>query len=106
MVSFPIAGFRRALEECAKFHRSWSSNLAREVRRLRARCEWLCLNSAAERVIHYIESEGHGGAVTLNQSRKAWATELGLTHESLYRTLKALETQKRIHMRGNTLELL
>jgi len=64
-----------------------------EVGRLesRARCERLGLKSAAQRIVHYIESEGADGIVTLSKSRKAWATERGLTHEALYRTLRRLQ---------------
>ena len=41
----------------------------------------------------YIEAEGVSGAITLNQSRRAWATELGLTHEAMYRTLRRLQAE-------------
>ena len=49
--------------------------------------------SAADRVVHYIESEGAGGQVTLGQSRKAWALELGISHEALYRVLRRLQDE-------------
>jgi CRP-like cAMP-binding protein len=77
---------RQALKE-EPFAAAWRSELSRELRRLRAQCERLSLNSARERIIHYIETEGARGALTLTQAKKQWATELGLTHESLYRTL-------------------
>ena len=67
--------------------------LAREVRKLRAQCERLSLHGAAERIMHYIETEGIEGALELSQSRKAWAAELGLTHEVLYRTLSRLQAE-------------
>ncbi|MCD6040705.1 MAG: putative Dnr-like transcriptional activator, partial [Burkholderiales bacterium] len=43
------------------------------------------LRGAAERIEHYIESEGENGRIELPRTRKAWAAELGLTHEALYR---------------------
>ncbi len=46
---------------------------------------------AAQRIVHYIETEGRGGVLVLEQSRKAWAAELGLSHEALYRTLRRLQ---------------
>jgi len=65
--------------------------LAAEVRKLRAQCERLSLHGAAERIAHYIEAEGRDGRLTLRQTRKSWAAELGITHEALYRALASLE---------------
>ncbi|MDR3452806.1 MAG: Crp/Fnr family transcriptional regulator [Rhodoferax sp.] len=87
----PAATFRAALEEDPMFRRAWQSQLAKEVRKLRAQCERLSLNKAADRINHYIESEGVNGVLTLYQSRMSWAAELGLTHESLYRTLRRMQ---------------
>jgi CRP/FNR family transcriptional regulator, dissimilatory nitrate respiration regulator len=105
VILFPIVEFKAALEENSEFQRAWSSNLARVVRTLRTQCERLSLNTAAERIIHYIESEGETGSIVLNQSRKAWATEMGLTHESLYRTLKRMEAEGEIEVSGNCVAL-
>lgn len=91
VLRFPGRKFRASLDENALFRDAWISHLASEVRKLRAQCERRSLNSAAERIIHYIESEGVGDAISLTQSRKAWAVELGLTHETLYRTLRKLQ---------------
>lgn len=93
VLCFPIQAFRAALDEDRVFRREWMVLLAREVRKLRAQCERLCLNTAADRIIHYIESEGMDGSVELDQTRKAWAAGLGLTHETVYRTLRRLKQQ-------------
>ena len=106
LLCFPLAAFRAALEEDAPFRNVWMGLLAREVRKLRAQCERLSLNGAAERVIHYIESEGIHDAITLNQSRKAWASELGLSHEALYRTLKRLGEQGLLRIDGSRISLV
>jgi CRP-like cAMP-binding protein len=106
LLCFPLAVFRAALEEDAPFRTVWMGLLAREVRKLRAQCERLSLNGAAERVIHYIESEGLHDAITLNQSRKAWASELGLSHEALYRTLKRLGDQGLLRIDGSRISLV
>lgn len=105
VLSFPATHFRKVLEEDAKFGQAWRTLLAREVRKLRAQCERLSLHSAADKVMHYIESEGSNGSVTLNQTRKAWAAELGLTHEALYRTLKRLKHEGTLKVDGNRLGL-
>lgn len=75
------------------------------MRRQRARSERLSLNSAAERVIHYLETEGVNGVLILSQSRKAWAAELGLSHESLYRTLRVLQDSSTITINGQRITL-
>jgi CRP/FNR family transcriptional regulator, dissimilatory nitrate respiration regulator len=90
VLQFPAAAFRAALDEDASFRAAWTQHLASEVRRLRAQCERLSLRSATDRIVHYIESEGTDGILILSRSRKAWASELGLTHEALYRALARL----------------
>lgn len=106
VLSIPIQAFREALDEDRSFCRRWMSLLAREVRTLRAKCERLCLHGAEERILHYIESEGMAGMVRLGQTRKAWATELGLTHETLYRTLRRLQQQGIIRIEANCIRLI
>ena len=100
VLRFPAQKFRASLDENALFRDAWITHLASEVRKLRAQCERLSLNSAAERIIHYIESEGVGDTISLNQSRKAWAVELGLTHETLYRTLRRLQEDGTLDIDG------
>ncbi|MEO8839563.1 MAG: Crp/Fnr family transcriptional regulator [Herbaspirillum sp.] len=91
VLCLPMQAFKATLANDNAFHQAWATHLAWEVRKLRARCERLSLNTAAERIIHYIEAEGINGSIILNQSRKAWAAELGLTHEAMYRTLRQLQ---------------
>jgi hypothetical protein len=54
------------------------------------------LHAAADRIEHYIESEGQDGRLQLHATRKSWAAELGLTHEALYRALARLRRAGRI----------
>jgi CRP/FNR family transcriptional regulator, dissimilatory nitrate respiration regulator len=95
---------RQALKE-EHFAAAWRSELSRELRRLRAQCERLSLNSARERIIHYIETEGENGALTLPQTKKQWAAELGLTHEALYRTLSDMTNSGAIRIDGRKIRL-
>lgn len=101
LLRFPAQAFRTALNDDAGFRDAWMSHLAREVRKLRAQCERLSLHSAADRVLHYLESEGSDGCVVLTQTRKAWAAELGLSHEALYRTLRKLQDAAVIEINGD-----
>lgn len=106
VLHFPIDEFMAHIDANVRFRRAWLHHLAGEVRRLRTRCERLSLRSAAERIVHYIESEGTAGTVELRQSRKSWATELGLTHESVYRALAKLRRERRLAVKGSRLELM
>ncbi len=105
VLSIPLGATHEALDADAAFRRAWTAHLSRELRRSRAQGERLALKSARERILHYLESEGTDGVITLTMSRKAWAAELGLTHESLYRTLGRLEAEGRIIRRGSELWL-
>lgn len=105
LLAFPVRAFRAALEGDAAFRNAWMAQLAREVRMLRTRCERLSLHGAEARILHAIESEGTAGTLTLAQSRKAWAAELGLTHEALYRTLARLQDEGTLAVDGPRLTL-
>jgi CRP-like cAMP-binding protein len=107
LLGVPRDLFREALDHDAAFREFWMRRLAAEVRKLRAQCERLSLRGAADRITHYIEAEGRDGRLELSQTRKAWAAELGLTHEALYRALAGLQRTGRVTAsdRGNVLVL-
>lgn len=98
------------LNECLRtdpdFAMSWISALSSNLRGLRSRYERMSLKGARERVMHYLATEGSvDGTVVLTQSVKAWAAEMGLSHEVLYRTLAEMETQGEIEKQGKILRL-
>jgi len=99
-LAFPMPAFRQAVDECSPFRSRWVSHLMREVRRSRAQCERLTLRTAAARILHFIECEGQNGKLELTFSRKAWAAELGISHEALYRTLAQMEKAGSIALAG------
>lgn len=101
LFGLPIGPMRDALRRDEKFRTYWMMRLAREVRSLRAQCERLSLHSAADRIEHYIEAEGRDGQLALRQTKKAWAAELGLSHETLYRALASLIRTGKISAVGN-----
>lgn len=105
VLRFPAEAFRAALATDMNFRNAWMVHLARELLKSRAQCERLGLKSAEQRIVHYIESEGSDGIVTLIESRKAWAAELGLTHEALYRTLRRLQAGGAIDIDANRIIL-
>lgn len=101
LLAFPAVKVRALLAKDLEFARQWATLLARQLHASRARLERLALKSAAERILHYLHTEGNGPRceVALAGSIKDLARDLGLTHESLYRTLARLE-QDGIVVRG------
>src|SRR5713226_6436942 len=93
LLRFPLSAFSAALDMEPAFRKAWLSLLAREIQKLRVQCERLGLKSARERILHYLKAEGTNGEIKLLGSRKAWAAELGLTHEALYRSLARLKRE-------------
>ena len=97
--------FSEALAD-ERFRNNWIAHLTRELRRVRAQSERMSLKTAQERIIHFIETEGDNATVILSRSKKHWATELGLTHEALYRTLARKERAGQIAIDGSSIELM
>jgi len=106
ILQFPIGKFMAHIDADVQFRRAWLRHLASEVRRLRACCERLSLRGAAERIVHYVESEGTAGTLELRQSLKNWALELGLTHEAVYRALAKLRRERRLTVTSSRIELI
>ena len=93
LLRIPGERVRALIRDDADFARDWSSLLARQLRAARARIERLSLRSAADRLRHLLVSDGTGPhcELVVEGTLKDLAHRLGLTHESLYRTLAALE---------------
>lgn len=91
-----------------QFARQWISLLPGQLRAVRTRVERLSLKSAAERVRHYLIGGALGahGFVKLDGTLKDLARELGLTHETLYRTLANMERARQIERRSDALRLI
>lgn len=107
LLAFPATKVRAQLAKDSEFARQWAGLLARQLHAARARVERLALKSAAERVLHFLHIEGVGPhcEVVLTGSLKDLATELGMTHESLYRTLARMEHGGVVVRHGNRLAL-
>lgn len=104
VLAIPRSAFREALAE-ARFRDFWIASISRELRRVRAHGERLGLRTARERILHFIETEGQDGCVMLSQTKKAWASELGLTHEALYRALKQMSRSGEIVLADRLIQL-
>lgn len=101
------ADFQHLLADDADFARTWMALLAAQLRTSRARIERLSLRSAEERIRHLLLSEGRGSRCELEitGSLKDLARRLGLTHESLYRTLARMEKGGSLEREGTRLRL-
>jgi CRP/FNR family transcriptional regulator, dissimilatory nitrate respiration regulator len=104
LLALPRKSVMHALTAPA-FRDALFGQMADELRRLRTHNERLGLKTARERILHYLETEGRNGRLELRQTRKAWAEELGLTHEALYRALSALKEARVIAVAGETISL-
>jgi len=96
---------RAMLDSDAQFARKWAGMLSGELRRARARLERMTLKSAADRVRHYLATEGRGPAceTTISGSLKDLARELGVAHETLYRTIADMERRGELERAGRRL---
>lgn len=99
--------FNHFLQNNVEFSNAWIRHLSVELRRQRASVERLNLKTAAERITHYIMTEGNDqGELTFNGSLTDIAQIIGLSRESLYRTLSKMKTQKQLIQSKQTLKLL
>lgn len=81
--------------------------LCRQVRSLRALLEVRSIRSARDRVLHYLllEADQETMTVSLSGSVKEMAQDLAMAHETLYRTLAALEREEVISRREGIIHI-
>jgi CRP/FNR family transcriptional regulator, dissimilatory nitrate respiration regulator len=86
------------LERDPKFARAFATRLAQQVMALRTRLEQRNIQSARERIRHFLtlNRAADGQTVELSGTLKELAADLGLTHEALYRTLALMEADHEI----------
>lgn len=92
----------RALENDAQLSKDYMAMLARQVQKLRTQLELRNINSAHERAYKFLVlNADDSGAVVLSASLKEIAHQLGLAHETFYRTLSKLEKDQKITRNDN-----
>lgn len=104
-IRLPISSFRKALEEPG-FALRWTQLLSKEIMRLRTASERLTLKDIPSKLIHLIKTEGKEGVFNIQTDLKSLASEIGVTHEALYRTIAAMERNGALKKYANHLELL
>ena len=92
---FPKRLVLAAIRSDPKLAERFMAVFAREIQMLRSRLEQRNIRSARDRVLHYLALAAGPGdrIVRLNGTLMDLASEIGLTHEALYRTLAALEKE-------------
>lgn len=104
-ITIPIQSIRNALSE-TDFAIKWVQLLSREIMRLRTQSERLGLKDIKSKLLHLIETEGNKGTLTLQSDFKSLASEIGVTHEALYRSISALEKDGVLLKTPNSLQLV
>lgn len=105
LLALPRIAFAKVLKDTS-LGDDWNRYLVRELRLTRSRAERLALNTARERIIHYIWTFGRRGELSVTQTKKDWAVDLGLTHEALYRELARMQKQGLLAVEYNKLSLM
>jgi len=103
VVAIPLGAIKQALAADSGFAGRWIAMLNQEVKRLRAQCERLSMRGVADRLLHLIETEGSEGRLPLGGGLKSMASELGVSHEALYRAVAELEKQGVLRRQENFL---
>jgi len=94
------------LRENTDFAVAWITRLSSELRRQRTFVELLHLKSAEERLRHYILTEGSPwGELHLKGTVSELSEILGLSRETLYRTISKMEKQGILQRVDNILRL-
>jgi CRP-like cAMP-binding protein len=95
---YPKAAVLAAFRRDPKAAQAFMAMLARQVMSLRTRLEQRNINSARERIRHYLALHvgSDGRTIALPGTVKDLAGELGLTHEALYRTLSVMAAEGEI----------
>jgi CRP-like cAMP-binding protein len=106
IIQLPIREIRDALDSDPAFAGRWIAMLNMEVKRLRLQCERLSLGKVQDRLIHLLETEGIDGHYPIGAGIKSLATELGVTHEALYRCIYAMEKQGRLQRADGIMALV
>jgi CRP/FNR family transcriptional regulator, dissimilatory nitrate respiration regulator len=104
---YPKREVLAAFEENPKTVQAFTATLAHQVMNLRTRIEQRNIRSARERMRHFLRLNAgpDGRTVELRGTLKDLAAEIGLTHETLYRTLAVLERSGEIKRKGGKITL-
>ena len=104
-ITLPIQSLRNALMD-NNFSLKLVQLLSREIMRLRTQSERLGMKDIKSKLIHLIETDGKAGTLHLQSDLKSMASEIGVTHEALYRAISTLEKDGLLIRHPDSLELV
>jgi CRP-like cAMP-binding protein len=106
VLALPRELLRERLVNDPEFALDWVAGLGARLRQQRSAVERLQLRGAESRIRHYLLTEGSPpGELELHFTLTQWADLLGLTRETLYRTLARMEARGELTRSGNRLRL-
>ncbi len=107
VAAIPIAPLRAALADEPPLSQAYLRHLAEQTMALRTALELRNILRADERIRAALAMRAdRSGLAGIRPPLKAWAAELGLSHEVLYRTLKDLERTGEIERSEEGIRLL
>ena len=108
VTAFPKAHVLETLRTNTEKMERYVALLSRQVRDLRTLLELRSIRSARERILQflYLRLGKENRIIKFHSALKDVATELGLTHETFYRQIAALEREGLIRREGRSIELL
>jgi CRP/FNR family transcriptional regulator, dissimilatory nitrate respiration regulator len=107
VLAVPRDLLREHLAGDPEFALAWVASLCTQLRSHRATVERLQLRGAEARIRHYLLTDGTPpGELELTFTLTHWADLLGLTRETLYRTLARMESEGTLARSGNRLRLV
>jgi CRP-like cAMP-binding protein len=97
----------KALSENSQLAKIFMIRMSHHIQQLRTHLELRGIRSARERLLRYflLLSSEEDLTVKIDRPLKQIASEIGLTHESLYRTLALLEKEGDLKRKGSTIYL-
>jgi CRP/FNR family transcriptional regulator, dissimilatory nitrate respiration regulator len=106
ILAVPRELLRERLVNDGDFALEWVAGLSTQLRRQRTTVERLQMRGAEARIRHYLLTEGSPpGELELTFTLTQWADLLGLTRETLYRTLAGMEGRGDLIREGKRLRL-
>jgi CRP/FNR family transcriptional regulator, dissimilatory nitrate respiration regulator len=104
---YPKAAILEALRSSPEATRAFMAGLAHQIMDLRTKLQRRNIRAARDRVRHFLalNVDSDGVTVLLPGNLKDLATDLGLTHEALYRTLARMTATGEIKRSGGKIKL-
>lgn len=106
LIAFDNAAFRREVAASPELALRLLAALSRRLHGLVAEIDELSFHSATHRLVGYLLAEAREGRVRLAAPKQVIASRLGVTPETLSRTLARLREEGLVRVEGDTVDLI